>query len=195
MTTTPARRAFSLVECTLATLFVAALLVATFNAVGGIARSRAQTNEQAVGTALAQRLMDEILQLPYNDPQSATCPLGPASNEVTGNRSLFDNVGDYANWSESTPANKSGTPIGASLALGRIVSVSYIDPTTLAASSTDKGAVKIVVSATRGGRIVASVTAIRTAAIDSALFFPPGSSTTGVTTTTSTVTSLAGGDP
>ncbi len=183
------RRAFSLIETTLATVVVAALLVATLNGVGSVARDRAATSDRAQAEPLAQRLLEEILALPYNDPQSASCPLGPAAGEVTGNRSLFDNVGDYHNWTETAPTNKDGTAVAASAALSRTVTLARVKPASPKTTCpVDEGALLITVKVCRGDRPVATVHAVRTRAFDSAVLTPPN--TTG-TRTTGTVAAMA----
>ncbi len=184
MTRPPLRAAhgFSLVETALATVVVATLLVATLNGVGSVAFSRAQTSEQGVGLALAQRLLDEMLTLPYNDPQSGTCPLAPGAGEITGTRSLFDNVGDYAGWTETSPKDKAGAAIPGVPAWGRSVTMTYITPATPAtASGTDKGAVLITVKIKRGNRTVATLRTIRARSFEASVLNPPNSSGTRTT--------------
>jgi hypothetical protein len=82
--------------------------------------------DQAAAVNLAEALMEEILSKPFYDPQGASSP-GPESGET--NRSLFDNIDDYDNYSESAGAmvDSSGEAISdASLSTyGRSVDVSY----------------------------------------------------------------------
>ncbi|MFN0011769.1 MAG: hypothetical protein ACKVS8_09025 [Phycisphaerales bacterium] len=179
-------RAFSLIETALATILIGTLLVATLNGVGAVALSRSQTSEHALASRLAQSLIDEVLQLPYNDPQTATCTLTPAAGEVTGNRSLFDNVGDYGGWVESKPTDKAGVALAGAPAFGRAVTLAYVVPATPnTTSGTDKGAVLITVSVKRGTRTLATAAALRARAFDTSVLTPPN--TSGTRSTSSTI--------
>jgi hypothetical protein len=74
---------------------------------------------------LAEALVDEVLHLPYDDPEGASAP-GPEAGE-TG-RSLFDNADDYHGFSEAAGslADASGTLYPASLQdFSRSVSAAY----------------------------------------------------------------------
>ena len=177
-------RGFSLIETTMAALVVGLLLAATLNGVGSLARSRNATNEEAAGLALAQRLLEELLALPYNDPQTGDCVLTPGAGEAGSNRALFDNVGDYGGFSESVPRDKSGGAIAGVPAYGLSVALSYVVPATPAATTgTDQGAVRITITATRGTRTVATLSAVRTRAYDTSVLTPPN--TTGTRSTAS----------
>ena len=101
-------RALTLVECLLASLMLAFSVVAVSQAViaGQMQTYAALRQRRAV--ELAEALMDEVLHLPYDDPQGASTP-GPEGGE-TG-RSAFDNADDYHGFSEAAGslADASGT--------------------------------------------------------------------------------------
>ncbi len=101
--------------------------------------------------------MTEICQNPYNDP-AGTGTLGPPASEVTNpaTRNLYDGVGDYNGWTESPPEFKNGTTIPNFTGWTRSVVVAYLNPSTMATSSTDLGIKQVTVTVTdpRGSQTV-----------------------------------------
>ena len=92
---------FTLVEVLVASVILA---LAVTGIAFAVSSSHALTyealhNERA--TALAEALLEEILSLPYADPQGGTT-IGPDAGE--GARSTFDNADDYHGYSESAGA-------------------------------------------------------------------------------------------
>ena len=102
------RRAITLIECVIAlTILPLAVSAIAYSVVSG-QMDAAEALRQERGAALAEALMEEILALPYNDPQGSTA-LGPDSGETS--RSLYDNMDDFNGFSESAGSlkNASGT--------------------------------------------------------------------------------------
>ena len=90
--------ALTLVECLLASVILAFAVVAISQAVLAGQRQTYAALHQRRAVELAEALMDEVLHLPYDDPDGASTP-GPEAGE-TG-RSAFDNADDYHGFSES----------------------------------------------------------------------------------------------
>jgi MSHA pilin protein MshD len=83
---------------------IAILAVVTAALSGALSAGRQQTkNAQntVAATELAQALMDEILRLPYSDPNGYTT-FGPDPGETS--RALFNNIDDYHGYTDG-PAN------------------------------------------------------------------------------------------
>ncbi len=99
-----ARRGFSMIESlmgvTITTIAGAALLTSLSAAV----RSSSDALHTAVARGLAEQLMDEIASARFPNATN-TAPSGST-------RADFDDVDDYAGWSESPPADRSGRELG-----------------------------------------------------------------------------------
>ena len=90
-----ARRALSLTEVVVATALVGLLLVAALDSAGIVFRTRKLNANVLTGPGLAQELLDEILAMPYNDPQNLGGPSGVDAGESASARATFDDVDDY----------------------------------------------------------------------------------------------------
>ncbi len=107
------RAGMTVVESMIAVMILSmTTLAVTYAVVAGHAHV-ANGEDNIRATHLCQDLMEEVLSLPYNDPQGAT-GMGPDSGE-TG-RSLYDNIDDYHGHSES--AGNLTDPLGQSYPSG-----------------------------------------------------------------------------
>jgi len=163
---TPRRfsRAFSMAEATLSVFILGVVLVAALSTVGASGRARQKMADRARGTPLAQDLMTEILQNGYNDPESPAASLGTNPPEhTTGDRSLYDDVDDYDDWSASPPETKDGEPIDGFDDWRRSVEVAWIDPDDLTqVCGSETGVKRITVTVAHHDVPVATLVAIRT---------------------------------
>ena len=179
----PARRAFTLAECLIATTVVAVLLVAVLEGVGAVAASRRMTSERARADLLARRLMSEIMTQPFEDPSGGNATLGPtAAESAPGNRSLYNDVDDYHGLSESPPKDRNGIGLSGLTGWTRSVTVERVNPAspgTVVAS--DMGADRITITVSRSNRTLAKLVAVRTRGMDAAWYYPPGTSAASVT--------------
>ena len=162
-----AGRGFSLVEATVCTLLVAILFGAAVQAVGLSGTVQFKAADRARGRALAWALLGEVVQQKY----SAASPsplnpfdllLGPTAAARGGDRTAFDDVDDYSNYSDAPPVNRDGSAIPGADRYARRVSVANVnllDPSQAAAG--DTGLKRVTVVVTRNGQIVARVTALR----------------------------------
>jgi len=95
------QRALTLVECVLALTILPLAVTAIALAVTAGQAQALEALERTRAALLAEALMEEILALPYNDPDGASNP-GPEPGE--SNRTLFDNLDDFHGYSEA-PGN------------------------------------------------------------------------------------------
>ncbi|MEZ6085533.1 MAG: hypothetical protein R3E58_16695 [Phycisphaerae bacterium] len=113
------KRALTLFEAMLSASILAVVAVVASQAiVAGQMQTYDALHRQRALT-LADSLMDEILRLPYDDPDGESTP-GPESGEST--RTAFDNIDDYHGFSES------GSRTVAAGTLKDATDTAYADP-------------------------------------------------------------------
>jgi len=94
------RRGFTAIEALVAATILA-ILTAAVSAALAAGRSQSKLARDTLSASfLAQTMMDEIMRLPFNDPQGTTT-MGPDPGEV---RATFDNVDDYSSYTDG-PGN------------------------------------------------------------------------------------------
>jgi len=158
---------FSLAEAVTATLIIGLMFVAAMTAVGASRTSQLKTADRLRGQQLALDLMNEILQQAYMEPDDA--PLfGREGAESSTSRALWDDVDDYAGWTESPPQNKNGTPVARQsdwAGWTRSVTVTWADPNDLTQGcATPTDLKRITVTVYHGAVPVATLVAVRSAA-------------------------------
>jgi MSHA pilin protein MshD len=160
----PARReGFTLVEAVISTVIVSVMLVAALNTVGTSRLIQQKVSSSSRGRLLAESLLAEIVQQAYEDP-TGTVVFGLESGESPNNRSDFDDVDDYHNWSQSPPKNKDGSAIAESESWTRTVTVVWVDPADPAATeASESSAKRITVVVHRSNIPYATLVAVRTA--------------------------------
>ncbi|MBU6413482.1 MAG: hypothetical protein KGS45_08405 [Planctomycetes bacterium] len=191
---TPSRAGITLVETCLSTIIVGGLLGASVTAVGNLATARQITADRARGYQFAEALLTEAQMLPYNDPTLTNDQIGPSATELaTGNRSLFNDCDDYANWSESTLQDKSGVVIANTTGWKRTVRVQWVNPGTgFNVSATSTGYKQINVGVSKNGKLIASMNCIKTAAWNDAVWLNGASNAANVTTSQTTQLGASG---
>lgn len=161
------RAAFSLIETAIAMAILGGLLVASLSVVGAIARMRRSVNEQQMARLLAEDLMAEALAAAYEDPAGGGS-LGPDAGETSSNRGTFDDVDDYQGWS-ATPKTRDGAALVPDATWALRVQVAWVQPgSPETVSGSETGVKRITVQAARNSRVLASLTALRTAAWEDA---------------------------
>jgi len=142
-----ARRAggFTLLEA----LFAASVLAVVVAAVTqSIVAGQMQTYDamhSARAVALTEAMMEEILVLPYDDPEGGVV-IGPDAGETT--RQQFDDIDDYHGWSASPPQTRDGDPIPAFPGWSRRVAVEWVehdDPTVPTGAAGPTKRIRVVV--------------------------------------------------
>lgn len=152
-----------MVEVVISTMIVSVLLVAALNTVGAARTTQYKLAERHRALLLAQALMAEILQQAYADPVSGPGSFGIGGDEITGDRSLFEDVDDYNAWVACPPQNKDGSPIPNVDDYEQSVSVAWVDPANLSQTvGSNSGVKRIQVVIKRQDRVVITLTAYRT---------------------------------
>ena len=146
-------RAFTLIECLVASAVLAVAVAAISQAIvaGQMSTYDALHSERAVG--LAEALMEEILALPYADPDGASAP-GPEAGE--NNRADFDNLDDFHGYSEAAGllADAGGVLYGADFqAFSRAVTAAYGTVTVDAFGRTFNGLTVTITVTDANGRV------------------------------------------
>ena len=157
------QRGFSLIEAVIAMVLVSVMLTAALRTVASARVSMASTAERARGAALAERLMTEILALPFEDPQSPGS-IGPESGETGLGRALFDDVDDYHGLAESPPLDTSGVELLGVSGWRWSVQVQYVQPGTPGTVSGTATTMKRIRVTVESGRTRLSLDGYRTQA-------------------------------
>ena len=158
------RPGFSMVESILCVVIVGGVLVTSLNTIGSAVVARQGAGDRGVGQLLAQDLMTEILRLPYQDPVQS--PLwGPEPGETTGIRSVFDDIDDFHDRSESPPQYAEGTQMNGLAGWSRTVKVErkfYNQLLTVGDGGVETGIKRITVEVLHLGKPVARLVALCT---------------------------------
>ena len=158
-------RAFTLIEAVGSVLIVAVMFVAVMSTVGAARMSQYKMSGRSRGTALAQDLMAEIIQQPYEDPEDGPGAISMDSGESGGSRADFDDVDDYDGWSASPPEQRDGTVMPDLPGWSRQVAVAWINTSdTTTGVGAETGAKRITVTVKHNGMLMADLVAIRTSA-------------------------------
>ena len=155
------RPGFSLIEAVISTLIVAILMVASLTVLGASRAGQLKIADRARGEQLAIELMNEVLQGDYMELYYP--PLfGPEGVEIGAGRMYFDDIDDYAAWTESPPQTRGGVPLPDFTGWTRSVAVEWVNPNNLTQASTTATDVKrITVTVLHGDARVARVVALR----------------------------------
>ncbi|MBM4018476.1 MAG: PKD domain-containing protein [Planctomycetes bacterium] len=158
------RRGFSLVEAVISIFIVSVMMVVALTVLGASRAGQARMADRARGHQLALDLMNEILQAAYFEPDDAAL-FGPEGIEVGTGRMYFDDVDDYAGWTESPPQTRSGVATSALADWTRSVAVEWASPNDLScASATATDIKRITVTVLHGVVPAARLVAVRTVA-------------------------------
>jgi MSHA pilin protein MshD len=109
------RPAFTLVEALVAVTIVGMAGSAIMMGVAAALQGADDAVERAIGTGLAEQLMDEIAALAFEDETTATLgvSIGPDSGESSGvSRENYDDLDDYDGLSNRPPLDVWGIPLG-----------------------------------------------------------------------------------
>jgi hypothetical protein len=136
-------RGLTLIEAVVSMALVALLILAGLGAVGATARVR-QTGRSEPGTDLAHRLITEIVQSCYEEPEIE--PVFGREFESSVNRDGWDDVDDYDGWTASPPQAKDGTVMVEFTGWTHAARVTLVHPKTLAPVGADMGLKLITVT-------------------------------------------------
>lgn len=142
------RQGLTIAEVLISTLITGLILVGAARLVGSAIDSRMRIEQVHIGNILAQELLAEVVQAPYEDLDEPG-GMGLESGESTSTRSTWDDVDDYDGWSSTPPQNKSGTDHTGFDEWTREVTIQYADPDNPSANSaTDQGLKRISITIT-----------------------------------------------
>ncbi len=134
-------RGLTLAEAVVSSAIVGMTLVAALSTVGIAARAHRSIQASAIGPALAEHLIAEMLALPYDDPESPGA-LGREAGETTA-RSTWDDLDDYFDLAETTIGDRSGNSLSLT-GYARYVSVNFVDPDNPLATVIDDRGLKLI---------------------------------------------------
>jgi len=109
---------------------VSVILVMSLESIGATTRGKSANSDRARGNKLVHALLDEIVAQKFEDDVSPV--MGPETGEVTGNRTLFDDVDDYNRWYSTPPKKRDGTALTEFDGWATYVGVYYGKPDNLA---------------------------------------------------------------
>ncbi len=157
------RLGFSLLECSVSVILVSILMVASLNTLAAAKRREIDTVQRISGQQLACDLMNEILLQDYDEPNTEVASaFGLEPGESGVNRSLYDDVDDYAGFSSSPPKDRGGNTIAGFNGWTRSVIVQWADPTTGGSTpATSTGLKKITITASFGNKSIATIVGYR----------------------------------
>jgi Tfp pilus assembly protein PilV len=154
------RSGITLMEVTIASILVGTILAASMRTAGSVLRFRSQSCDSSRAALLADDLLNEILALPYADPNE-TPVFGRESSE-SAVRSAFDDVDDYNNWTESPPTSKDGTSLTSLDGWERAVTVALVlrsDPSQPAGS--DQSLKRVTVTVRKDGTLLSTADVLK----------------------------------
>ena len=96
------RSGITLIECAAASIILGLMITAGLRAATGAGAAQAISARALTGSLLAEGLMNEVSALAYVDP-SGSATIGLDSGEFAGDKTTFDDVDDFDNWTESPP--------------------------------------------------------------------------------------------
>ncbi len=153
------RRAFSLVETTIAVVLVGGIYIVALNLVGASKVTQARYTDREQGMLLAESLLNEILALPYEEPDDLGSILGIELGETADDRTTFDDLDDYDGWSATPPVDSDGTAIADADRFTRSVEVVWADlAAPKDAVGAESGLKRATVTVKAGGKTVAELT-------------------------------------
>jgi type II secretory pathway pseudopilin PulG len=155
-----ARRGLSLIETVLSLLILGGAFVALLNTVGSARSAQAIAAERQLAFVLAEDMMSEVMG---QDTYMEDATIGLESGETLGDRSAFDDVDDYHNWSATPPVDRDGVAIAGAEGYTREVTVDFRRlANTQANSATDQGVLRVQVVVKRGDKTIATLNGLRT---------------------------------
>ncbi len=153
------RSGFSLIEVAVSSILVGSILVAALSTTGAVFRFRSSTSNVARAALLATELLAEIQNQPYSDPNQ-TPVLGRETGETL--RAHFDDVDDYASWTESPPKTLAGANLTGFTGWSRSVSVVRAQRNSpMQNAAGDEGLKRITISVSRNGVALQTIDALK----------------------------------
>ena len=114
------RKGFTLIEIVLAIFIIGVALVTLLSMFSMGLKGDVFAREMTIASTLAQELMEEIKSQEFEEPRPDTPVFGPETAGRTrleptvaaaSDRTFYDDVDDYDNWSKSPPEEIDGTSL------------------------------------------------------------------------------------
>jgi MSHA pilin protein MshD len=161
------RRGFTLVEAVVSLVIVSVMFTAAMTTAAAARVREQKAIDRQKGLFLAQSLMSEILDKPYQDP-GALPILGLELGDILGLRSSYNDVDDYDGLTEAPPKDSSGAPMAGYQRWSRSVTVQWVTPGALNTTSlTETNLKRVTVTVKKNGLTVVELCALRSKARDS----------------------------
>jgi len=142
-------RGIAYTEVLLSSIILAVLVVSAVKLFANLGRSQQNTVGQKTVSNLASQMIEEIKVLPYVDPVDINED-GPGVDELGSDRSAFDDIDDYDEWSAQPPQDKQGNPLDQYPDLIRSVQVFNVSAADFNQQiSDDEGYKKVIVKISR----------------------------------------------
>ncbi len=122
---TTRRPGYSLIEVSICTLLVGTVVLGALAMHGAAVQTYIATVDSIDGPLLADSLMEEIVALPYIDPDGSSAARGVNSDELSGDRSTFDDVDDYNGYTETPPRDRNNATLSGYTGVTRTVTVDH----------------------------------------------------------------------
>ena len=150
---------FSYVEVMLSVIIVSVLVVSGLRLFANIGSGKNVTTDQNSAADLAIKMIEEIKDQYYKDPDTETGQLGPEAGENTSARSDFDDIDDYNNFSESPPHDRDGLELPQYADFTRSVTVRYVcDDDFTKTAEYDEGFKEVVITINRNEKTLSQQT-------------------------------------
>jgi Tfp pilus assembly protein PilV len=124
----------TLIEVMVSLILVSTILLVSLSASASLQRQQFETRSASVGKQLAFELLDEITAMDFQDRESPA--FGIEADEIVGDRSTFDDVDDYHNYSSTPPKFRDGTEIASFARWTISVTVVPSDPDVMGVTTT-----------------------------------------------------------
>ncbi len=126
----PHRTGLTVIEVLISTFLIGVVVAAALNVSTSVIRARMLLGNGARARLLAQDLLAEISELPFQDLDGGL-GIGPDAGEDVATRIDFDDVDDYHGWTSSPPTHKDGSLLAGFDDWQRSVTIEYVDPDDL----------------------------------------------------------------
>lgn len=101
------RGGITLIEVMVCIVLVGTILLVSLTASANLLRNQNQRRDSVPGIELAHQVLDEVTSMPFRDRDAPV--FGIEADEDASDRTTFDDVDDYDNYTASPPSYRDGT--------------------------------------------------------------------------------------
>ena len=124
------RHGVTLLEVIISLILVSTIILVSITASANLMRNKSISMESVRGHELAFQILDEVTAARFEDADEDERTFGREDSETATNRTDFDDVDDYHNYSASPPAHRDGSPIAELAGWSFSVTVAPAESTT-----------------------------------------------------------------